>query len=249
MKMSRDLWCWLDWEQKCCNQNVSKAQCAQDVSCKHFASFPRARLRKEVCGNQSLQATEWEVGEVKWSTKALGLLPSAEKFQEIRNKGWHPSSAVLWHCMWQVSLAPGNSRMCGFGGLRDSGKGHGDGALQPQLRMSQFCSVDTGSQMLLTWNFALGDQFFKEQQIDLCVLHFEKELHEVIVNNICKIIHLMNIKIVFSQAVFSIQDYIVANTTGFLWVSIPQSLWMWDIPWTRVLESSKNCPEAHCRNV
>lgn len=97
--------------------------------------------------------------------------------------------------------------MCGFGGLRDSGKGHGDGGLQPQLRMSQFCSVDTGSHMLLTWNFALGD---------LCVLHFEKELHEVIVNNICKIIHLMNIKIVFSQAVFSIQDYIVANTTGFL---------------------------------
>lgn len=81
---------------------------------------------------------------------------------------------MLWHCMWQVSLAPGSSRRCGFGGLRGSGEGHGDGGLQPQLGMSQFGSVDTGSQMLLPWHFALGGQFFKEQHIDLCVLHFEK---------------------------------------------------------------------------
>lgn len=51
--------------------------------------------------------------------------------------------------------------------------------------------------MLPTWNFALGGQFFQEQHIDLCVLHFDKELHEVIFNNICKIIHLIYIKVIF----------------------------------------------------
>lgn len=47
--------------------------------------------------------------------------------------------------------------------------------------------------MLLTWNFALGGQFFKEQHIGLCVLHFEKELHEMIFKNRCKIIHFIYI--------------------------------------------------------
>lgn len=89
MEMSRDHRCWLDWEQKCCSQTLTEAQHAQSVPCKRFAPFPRARLRREACGKQSLGAAGWEVGEgsVKWSTKALGHLTWAEEFREIRNKG------------------------------------------------------------------------------------------------------------------------------------------------------------------
>lgn len=91
METSRDLQCLLDREEKCPSQTLSRVQCDQSVSCKHFAScsFPRARLRKEACEKQSLQATEWEVGEgsVELSTKTLGHLTSAEEFREIGNKG------------------------------------------------------------------------------------------------------------------------------------------------------------------
>lgn len=70
--------------------------------------------------------------------------------------------------------------------------------------------------MLLTWNFALGGRFFKEQHADSCVLHFQKELHEVIFNNICKIMHLMYMKIVFRPSSILHTGFHCGNTTGFL---------------------------------